>query len=132
MGTELFGVDIAGILADQLGPGLPLVALSEPVSGARTPGNLTAGRQALPPKSYTARGLWEDFKGPAPAGVTVLTGDRKALILGDTIDPPAVPGPGWSVTIEGVTLWIVQALTRDPAAAHYVYQCRDRAGPDKV
>lgn len=130
MGQELFGVDIAGIVADAIGDGVLPVQLTEPVRGERQAGNLTGGREALDPVTHEARGWWEDFTGQPPPGLEVLLNDRKAVILGDTMPAGVVPERGWGVTIEGRTLAIVQLVNRDPAAAVYVYQCRDRAGPD--
>lgn len=129
MGNELFGIDIAGIVADQIGPGVLDVLLTEPVRGARDFSNLTGGRAPLPAATFKARGFWEDFTGTPPPGVTILPDDRKAVILGDTIEAGAVPERGWHVTIEGVKLVIVKKLNRDPAAAVYTFQCRDRLGP---
>jgi hypothetical protein len=132
MGNKLFGVDVAGIVARNVGPGVLPVALSEPRYGARIAGNLTGGRPQIAPLSHGARGFWEDFTGDPPPGVEVLANDRKAVILGDSLPAGVVPERGWDVTIEGVTLGIVKLLNRDPAAAVYVYQCRDRQGPDGV
>ena len=132
MGNRLFGVDVSGLVARHIGPGVLSVVLTEPVVGARAPGNLTGGRVALAPKTHKARGFWEDFKGMSPPGVTVELGDRKAVILGDTLPPGVVPARGWKVEIENVSLFIYAAIGRDPAAAVYTYQCRDRLGPDKV
>jgi hypothetical protein len=131
MGNELFGVDIAGIIADVVGPGVLDAVLTEPQRGGRVPGSLTAGKVELPPVEHAAKGFWEDFTGTAPPGVEVLVDDRKAVIIGDTMAAGVLPQRGWSVTIEGVTQVIVRLLNRDPAAAVYVYQCRDRLGPDQ-
>lgn len=132
MGNRIFGTDIAGLVAKHIGPGVLPVVLTEPVRGGRDPDNLTGGRVALPPVVHAARGFWEDFTGMPPPGVEILLDDRKGIILGDTLPAGVVPGRGWKITIEGVTLTIVKLVSRDPAAAVYTYQCRDVAGPDKV
>lgn len=132
MGNRLFGVDVAGLVARHIGPGVLPVLLTEPrTTRARDPANLTGGLVPLPPATHEARGFWDDFKGIAPPGLTVLMGDRKAVIIGDSLPAGVVPGRGWGVTIEGVTLYVETLVSRDPAAAVYTFQCRDRAGPDR-
>lgn len=132
MGNELFGVDIARIVADVIGPGVLDAVLAEPKRGTRVAGSLTAGRQALPSVAHDCKGFWEDFAGTPPPGVEILVDDRKAVIIGDTMPSGVNPQRGWSVTIEGVTQVIVRLLHRDPAAAVYTYQCRDRLGPSEL
>lgn len=131
MGNKLFGVDIAGIVARQIGPGLLPAQITRMVAGARDPANLTAG-PARTPQTFTARGMWEDLPSSPPPGVTFELNDRIALLIGDTIAPGGVPQRNDAIEIEGLTLWVVQLLNRDPAAATYRYLCRDRAGPDRV
>lgn len=130
MGNALFGVDVAGLVARHIGPGVLPVVLSEPRSAARDPAKLTGGRVPLDPILHDARGFWEDFTGKPPPDVLVT--DRKGIVLGDTLPAGVVPDSGWSMTCEGVTLRIVRRLSRDPAAAVYAFVCRDAAGPDKV
>lgn len=130
MGNELFGVDIAGIVADNVGPAVLPVSLSKPVRGARQPGNLTGGLEPQEPVVYTAQGFYDDITGTPPPDFKV--NDRKAVIIGDTLPAGVVPEKDWEITIEGITLTIERLLSRDPAAAVYAYLCRDRAGPDGV
>lgn len=132
MGNDLFGVDIAGIIADKIGPGvLDVLITREPSTGARDPDKLTGGMIKAAPQSWPCRGFWEDFTGLPPPGVTVELNDRKAVLLGDTIPPAALPLQlNDAISCEGQTLYMVKVLSRDPAAAAYVLQCRDRRGPD--
>lgn len=131
MGNKLFGVDIAGIVARQIGPGLMPVQITRMISGARDPADLTAGR-ARTPQTFAARGVWEDLPRTPPPGVTFELNDRIALLIGDTIEEGGVPQRNDAIQIEGLKLWVVQLIERDPAAAAYRYLCRDRAGPDGV
>ena len=130
MGNELFGVDIAGIVADATSGQLLPVAVTRYVAGERAPGNLTGGQNRVPATVVGIEGFFEDFTREPPPGVTVEVGDRKAVLIGDTIPAGGHPLKNDAITIEGETLYMVQLLSRDPAAATFVYLCRDRRGPD--
>lgn len=136
MGNELFGVDVAGIIADALGDGLPDVTITRAAAGARQAGNLTGGRKPAPPQKFSCKGFWDDFSGPQP-GIDLEVGDRKAVLIGDTIPAAALPiqrNDLITVHEDGgdVSLYVEKPVRRDPAAATYEFQCRDRRGPDKV
>lgn len=131
MGNDLFGIDIAGIVADNIGPGLLDVRITRTPRGARQAGDLTGGKVAEGPDSWDCKGFWEDFTATPPPGVELELNDRKAVLIGDTIPAAALPlRVNDAITIEGLTLFMVKQLSRDPAAAVYVLLCRDRAGPD--
>lgn len=135
MGNQLFGVDIAGIIADAMADGLPTCTIERDVRGARQAGNLTGGR-ASAKHSFDCTGFWEDFTGGAPAGVVVEANDRKLILIGDTIPAGEQPQRNDAATVnedDGPVgpLYIVKLLARDPAAATYTYLCRDRRGPDQ-
>jgi hypothetical protein len=127
--SRLFGVDIAGIVAKNIGPGVHAATLSiKPIGGARDPQRLTAGRPAAP-VIYQCRGFWEDYS-PGQIGDQVLATDRKAVLIGDTIPAGADLKKGDEITIEGQTLMFWRWQSRDPAGAVLVAQCRDQRGPD--
>lgn len=132
MGNALFGVDIAGIVATNLGPGLLPVTITRQSAGARASGDLMGGRAKTPVVFLGARGIWEDLPRTPPPGITFELNDRIALLLGDTIPEGGLPLRNDAIEIEGITLFMVQPLSRDPAAAAYRYLCRDRAGADEV
>jgi hypothetical protein len=135
MGNELFGIDLAGILADALGDGLLDVTITRYVYGERDPNALTRGRSRTP-VIFECKGFWEDYADDAPPGITVEVGDRKAVLLGDTIPAGGIPQKNDMITVHeeagdsSLYVWLLQS--RDPAAAVYVFQCRDRQGPDGV
>jgi hypothetical protein len=129
MGSELFGVDIAGIVADVTAGQLFPVTVTRHTEGERDPDNLTGGKPRVPATVVGIEGFWEDFTRDPPPGVEIELGDRKAVLIGDTIPAGGVPRRNDAITIEGETLWVVQLISRDPASAVFVYQCRDRAGP---
>lgn len=132
MGNELFGVDIAGIVADNMAGQLLPVTVTRQTPGARDPNNLTGGVPQTPATVTGIDGFWEDFTRDPGPGVEVQLGDRKAVLIGDTIPAGGHPLRGDAITIEGMTLYVVKLMSRDPAAAVYVYQCRDRRGTDKA
>lgn len=137
MGNEIFGVDLAGTLADALGDGLPDVTITREALGDRDPDDLTGGPVAGDPLTFSAKGFWEDFTGLPPPGVTIELDDRKLVIIGDTADNGCLPlRRNDAVTVHedvgDLTLYVVGPIRRDPAAAVFEYQCRDRRGPDGV
>lgn len=132
MGNELFGVDIAGLIAEHVAPGLLDVTVTRYTRGARTAGNLTGGQAKTPATVTGIKGIWEDLPKTPPAGVEFELNDRIALLIGDTIPAGGLPLRNDAIEIEGMTLYMVQLLGRDPAAATYRYLCRDRRGPDEA
>lgn len=131
MGNDLFDVDIAGLVAEHVGPGVLEAMITRTPKGARQVGNLTGGPVAGAPLSWQCRGFWEDFTGQPPPGVELELNDRKAVLIGDTIPAAALPlRADDAITIEGQTLYMVKLLARDPAAAVFILLCRDRRGPD--
>jgi hypothetical protein len=130
--SEMFGVDISGILADATDGQLFDVTVTRYVAGEREAGNLTGGRAKVPQTVTGIQGFWEDFTGQPPPGIEVELNDRKACLIGDTIPVGGQPMKNDAIEIEGQTLFMVQLMSRDPASALYVYQCRDRRGPDGV
>jgi hypothetical protein len=131
MGNELFGVDIAGIIADSLGDGLLRVTIERPSRAAtRQAGDLTGGFAAGPPQNWECAGFFEDFTGTPPPTVELKLGDRKAVLIGDTIPADLTVEPGDKITVHEdagpISLFAVKLIGRDPAAAVYTYLCRDR------
>ena len=76
MGRPLFGVDIAGLVAQHVAPGLRPVTITRMIDGERQPGNLTGGKAKTPRVFTGARGIWQDVPRTPPAGVTVELDDR--------------------------------------------------------
>lgn len=129
--TEMFGIDISGLIAGAMAGQLFPVTITRYAEVAEDPNDLTGGGRTPTPVDG-AEGFWEDFTGTPPPGVVVELNDRKAVLIGDTIPAGATPRRGDAITIEGQTLYAVKLISRDPASAVYVYQCRDRRGPDGV
>jgi len=131
MGNGLFdnyGVDIAGLVDEHLSPGmLPLVIKHQ---GAQTE-ERPAGQLTKPPErpadtSHSGRGMISDFQPSEFASSQLLeAGDRKVLVIVESLKPPVEPGTGDTVQIEGRTYRVARLLKRDPAAATYTLQVRD-------
>lgn len=120
---SLFGIDIAGIVNAELGPGLLPATLQVVTPGSRDPLNVTSGTNPTVVE-YSCRGVLEDYDDRQIDGELILRGDRKVLLLGKSIGGGAVePKPGDQVTIEGRTFSVI-GVTRDPAAATYTLQVR--------
>jgi hypothetical protein len=122
MGNKLFGRDIAGQLAKRLGPLLLPMTLTRVVSGDRDPSDPSAGTNQGE-TDHACRGILEDYRDSQFDGTTIKRGDRKALLLGDTIQGGAVPQPSDKITAEGNVYHVVNAK-RDPDAATYACQVR--------
>lgn len=122
-GNKLFGVDIAGLVQSNVAPGLLDLTLVKVTPGTRTPGSLTGGTN--PTESSTAgKGIAEDYDERQIDGAEVRRGDRRVLIVGNSLSAGSViPEQGDKITIEGATYEIVR-IERDPAAATYTCQVR--------
>lgn len=123
MGSKLFGVDIAKIIAKQMGPGLLPLKLRRRTQGTRDETDPTA---AIPmaTKDFGCRGIISDFTSKEIDGTTVQRGDKKVLILGDTLPRGIVPQSNDYVVAENVIGVITGILKRDPAAATYTLVVR--------
>jgi hypothetical protein len=123
---DLFGLDIAGIVADSIDQagGLLDVLLTKKTPGVRDVNDPTAGTSPIP-APYACQGVISDYNTRLIDGTLVKTGDRRILILGATLDAGIVPAPGDQVTIESQTFDVVR-VARDPAAASYDCQARGR------
>ena len=126
MGNELFGVDVAGLVAQHVGSGLLDVTVTRSEPGERDPANLTGGRAATPATFTGIKGIWENVPRTPPPGVEIELNDRVALLIGDTIPAGGMPQRGDAITITGLTLYAVQLIEQDPANAVYRFLCRDR------
>lgn len=134
MGNVIFGVDIAGIIADALGDAVLEVTIARDVRGPRQAGNLTGGRASVS-VTFDCMGFWEDISpGGVRPGIEVEATDRKLVLIGDTVPVGGFPLRNDLCTVHeeagDVSLYCVQQLSRDPAAAVFQYLCRDRRGPD--
>lgn len=121
MGNRLFGVDIAKLVADNIGPGVLAAELLSYAPTTRS-ADPTAGRQ--PTETVVACKGFIDSKGKENIGGTLVEdGDVVIVLLGDTINGGQLaPKVNDRVRIEGKT-YRVRGLDRDPAAATYSLLC---------
>jgi hypothetical protein len=84
---------------------------------------LTSGK-AKTETAYSCRGFVDNYKDSQIDGTIIKKGDRKVILIGDSIEGGAVPDVNDKVTIEGRTFTIVEVPDRDPAAA--TFTCHGR------
>lgn len=124
MGTKLFGVDIAKEVAGAISAagGVLDATLTVVTPGERSAAARTAGvPEATRP--LRCKGFVDNYRETQVDGTRVQVGDRKVVLLGDTIAGGVAPKPNDEVTIESTTFRIVN-VTRDPAGATYECQVR--------
>lgn len=121
------GIDVAGLVAEHLGPRvLDAVLLKPGPTPERDPEHLTRAPLPATPAEHPCRGLIEDFSPVSVDGTRIEAGDRKVILLGGTLRG-VVPEGGVNkdqVRIEGGTWNIHRVLARDPAGATYTLQVR--------
>lgn len=121
--NPIFGVDLAKIIGDAIGPGVLAATLIKKTPGTRTSLSQSAGTNPTS-TSYSCRGFVESYSHRELSLGLAKEQDKKVTLLGATISGGTVyPVPGDQVTIEGATYDVV-AVARDPAGA--VYECRSR------
>lgn len=126
MGIEIFGTDIAGIVADAMDRQLLAATIVVRTATTRNPAKLSAGlgKTDVP---HQCSGIWVDFTTYEQDTAQVEVGDRKAMLIGDTIPAGVDIDDIHSITMDGSTMFVVRLLASDPARATYTFQCRGRA-----
>jgi hypothetical protein len=124
MGNPLFGVDISGLINDNISPGVNDAILTKVTGGARTGGQLTGGTNPTP-VGYACKGFVDVLSKNRLEGSLVEDTDVLVALVGDSIASGQVPVAGDRVTILSVEYNIIQ-VDVDPALA--VYNCVGRAG----
>lgn len=125
MGNPLFGVNISGIIKDNIGPGVLSATLIKFTPGTRTPGQLTGGTNPTS-VSYSCRGFIDRQANKDIRGTLIDDGNVVIVLIGDTIDggnAASAPEGGDHVTIEGTT-YVIGVVDRDPAAATYTFSAK--------
>ena len=127
-GNKLFGVDIAAIVDKAMSASLLPATLTHITPGTRG-ADSTAGTQPTE-TTHAARGIVDEYSRGEIAstsdrtdGTMIVFGDKKILLIGDSISPTAEPESGDRIEIEGSTYSIIH-VGRDPAKATYVCQSR--------
>ena len=120
--AELFGIDIAQVVADSIeGAGnLRPGTLVTTTPGTRTPGDLTGGTNPTA-TSHTFQGFAEE-RAVRRSGALVAENMSVITVIGASVSPAVVPGVNDSVTIDGETYMLKELLTRDPASAVFEFR----------
>lgn len=116
MGNNLFGADIAGKIANRLGPRLAAMTLIKRTPGTRTPSAVSAGTNPTE-RRFACRGVLSS-RLRNEDGTLLPTSQHTILILGDTLPPNVVPELNDRIVAEGST-WNIGPVARDPDAAAY-------------
>lgn len=124
MGNNLFGVNISGIIARELGPAvLPATLIKQVTGTTRTTGQLSGGK-TVTTSNHSCRGFIDDYTARQIDGTIVEIGDRRITLLGDTIEGGTIiPEVNDRITIEGNTYKVIR-INRDPDKA--TYECQSR------
>jgi len=126
MGNELFGVDIAGIIHDNVSEGVLPATLRRRVERGDTD-DLTAAPRSIN-YDHPCRGFTESLSVQDLRKVEALADDRKVTIIGGSLPLGIIPEKGDQLTIEDngedVKFLVLSLLDRDPAAATYSLHVR--------
>jgi len=117
---DIFGIDLAGIIGNVLGPLLFDQTLTK-VTSIRDPNDST--KRIETKVSHPCRGFIDEYEDTFVDGVLVKIKDHKIVILGATLPVGIVPEPTDQIFAEGQTFTIVaEGVVRDPAGA--TYECQ--------
>ena len=123
MGNPLFGIDISGLINDNIGPGVNDAVLTKVTGGSRTGGQLTGGTNPTN-TTHACKGFVDKLAKDRIDGTLVKDTDSLVALIGDSIAGGQVPVAGDRVTILSVEYNII-VVTVDPALA--VYNCVGRS-----
>lgn len=123
MGNPLFGVDISGIINENIGPGVNDATLTKVSVGTRTPGSLTSGTNPTT-TDHACKGFLDKLQRKHIENTLVEDADVLIGLVGDSIAGGQVPTPGDRITIRGTTYNII-VVDVDPADA--LYECVSRS-----
>jgi hypothetical protein len=119
------GVDVAGLVAEHLGPRvLPCVLYKPGAPAERDPAHPTRAPELGPERPLKARGFIGDFSERLVDGNLIVAGDRKVTLLAGTVEDGEEPQGGYGLLIEGTRYVIHRVVARDPAGATFTLQVR--------
>lgn len=122
MGNKLFGVNISGLIKDNIGPGVLAATLRVVTEGSRG-ANIDDGRTTTE-TDYPCRGFIDTQAQSDINGTLVDDGTKTIILIGDTINGGnTAPTTGDRIIIES-TEYNIEMIDRDPAAATYTCVCR--------
>jgi hypothetical protein len=119
---DIFGADIAGIIAKELGPLVFDQTLTK-AAKSRDPSDST--KIITVETDYPCKGFVDTYSDKWVNGTTVKVDDHKIVILGASLATGVVPEPGDKITAEGNVFVIAKdGVVRDPAGA--TYECQSK------
>jgi hypothetical protein len=119
---DIFGVDLAGIVGDALGP-LVFDQTLIVVTSSRDP--LDSTKTIKVETFHPCKGFIDVFSDRVIDGTNIKYFDRNIAILGATLPQSVVPNSGDKIIAEGKTFTITDGgVRRDPAGA--IYECHSR------
>lgn len=124
MGNDLFGIDVAKIVGDSFKGQLLSATLKQYTVGTPTPGQLTGGTNPTETVYTGIDGFVDEYNESQIDGSSVKQGDRKVVLIGESLPAGVIPSEGDRIDIESFTDLLVVAVKRDPAAATYSCQVR--------
>lgn len=122
---SLFGIDIAGIVAREIGPGvLPATLILPAPLGARDEDDLLSGPTRGASTRLSCRGFKQNYNPREIDGSLIKSEDIRILLIAGTIEGGSEPVDNCSVEIEGTLYNIPRVEDRDPAGATFTLQAR--------
>lgn len=121
---KFLGVDIAKLVDKNLSSKLNPATLQKKTEGTRSTANLAGGTQPTT-ADFDARGFVAEYKEHQIDETLIHKGDRRVVLIANSIVGFTVPEPGDRIIIEGST-YVIQGngVSRDPASATYTCHCR--------
>lgn len=123
--AEIFGTDIASLVADSFSGQLVPATLTRTVVAGYDP---VTDKEVIETQTFSTEGVVESYSDELIANGIVQTNDRQILLLATPLGTEPTPGDGGNhpdkITIEGKTYTVVGIPDRDPAAATYTVQGR--------
>jgi hypothetical protein len=120
---NLFGLNIAEIVNTSISEagGVLTCTLTKTTPGTRTPGSLSAGTNPTT-TAYTVKGFLEQGEKRLSGQLQTVTGTFVSILGWSVSSGTVVPEVNDTITIEGTVYELVELVSRDPAAALYVFR----------
>ena len=117
--SDLFGIDLAQEIANAFDGQLKDGVLHKKAPGTRTSSQLTAGTNPTT-VNHAFNGIlaFQEVRRSGQLGTEQMA---VVTIIGNSVDPFVVPEVNDEVTIESITMTLIELLARDPAAAAYEF-----------
>ena len=116
--SDLFGFNVADVLAQSIGSRFLPATLNKKTQGARA--TSTSGPVETT-KAHETRGYTSNYDENLRGGTLVKEGDVRVVLLASEL--MVIPEPNDTIDIEGETHYIIGVVT-DSAKATYICQCR--------